>query len=96
MPHILVHGIVSHRDRQPYLQMDVDGRLVQLSMSQARQVAQDLTTMCARTEADAMLMKFFSNMDLPMEACAAMLQQFRDFRQELDLEKVERTSGEGT
>ena len=91
MSNIIVNGIVSHRDRQPYIQIDIDGHLVQMSMSQARNVARDIEVMCARTEADAMIHKFFSAKDYPEGAGAALMLAFRDFRAKLDQEDVEKT-----
>ena len=90
-PGILVNGIVSHRDFQPYLQVDVDGHLVQLTMAQARNVARDIEAMCARTEADAMIHRFFARNDFPAAAGAALMVEFRDFRMQLDADQVEKT-----
>jgi hypothetical protein len=58
-------------------------------MNQARQVAEDMLVMASRCEADAMILKFFSHFNLPMEAAAGMLEEFRDFRAGLDDEKIE-------
>jgi hypothetical protein len=89
---ILVNGLVSHRDKQPYVQILTEaGIICQLSMAETRQLAQDLLVMASRTEADAMLIMFFQQHDLPMEAAAAMLVEFRDFRAGLDDEKVDHT-----
>jgi hypothetical protein len=35
MSNILVNGMVSQRDKQPYIQIDIDGHLVQMSMAEA-------------------------------------------------------------
>lgn len=87
---ILINGIVSRRDKQPYLQMDVDGHLVQLSMARARNVARDIEAMCARTEADAMIHRFFDRKDFPEGAAQAIMVEFRDFRMKLDEEATEK------
>lgn len=89
---IIVNGVVARRDMQPYIQlMNAEGRtLGQLTMAMARAVAADIVQMCARTEADAMILKFFMAHDLPEEAAGALLVQFRDFRLALDQEKLER------
>jgi hypothetical protein len=87
---ILVNGLVAERDGLPYIHLDVNGRLVQLSMAEARQVAFDLLTMCGRTEADAMIVRFFKDQDLPQGAAVEMLVRFRDFRHDLDLSDKER------
>lgn len=87
---ILIGGIVSHRDRMPYVHMDVDGKLLQLSMAQARNVAFDLLRACGYAEADAMILKFFDTNQFPKDAAAALMVQFRDFRAELHSDAVER------
>ncbi len=84
MPHILVSGIVSQRDKRPYVHIDVDGHLVQLSMAEARGVANDILTQAFRAEADAMIHKFFDKQGYPEAAGAALMKEFRDFRSELD------------
>lgn len=92
MPNIVISGVVAVRNMQPYVQIFVDGNVIgQLSMSEARNVANDIVQMCARTEADAMIIKFFGEMDFPQGATAALLDQFRDFRSKLDHEPVTRT-----
>lgn len=50
--------------------------------------------MAARTEADAVILKFFSKdeLEMPETAVAAFMQEFRDFRAELDREVVEHSS----
>ena len=90
---IIVNGIVARRDFQPYIQlMNEDGHMLgQLTMAMARAVAADIVQMCARTEADAMILKFFlEELKSPEEAAAQLLMLFRDFRLELDGEKLQR------
>lgn len=85
-----VNGIVAQRDKQPYIQLSNEkGMIAQMSMAQARKIAMDILQMSARTEADAMIIKFFSRFELPEAAASQMLVEFRDFRAELDQEKVE-------
>jgi hypothetical protein len=87
-----VHSIVSQRDNQPYVQLsNEEGVIAQLSMAQARTIAQDILVMCSRAEADAMVLKFFDKNDFPEGAAAAIMTEFRDFRAALDNEKVERS-----
>jgi tagatose-1,6-bisphosphate aldolase len=87
-----VNGIVSNRDQQPYVQLSNEkGMIAQLSMSQARQIAMDMLVMASRTECDAMVVKFFSKLELPPQAASAMLVEFRDFRAELDDENIQHT-----
>lgn len=89
-----VNGIVSSRDKQPYIQLsNADKMIAQLSMSQARQIAHDILVMCSRTEADAMIMKFFSELSdgdeqKALHMSAAMMKEFRDFRANLDDEDI--------
>jgi hypothetical protein len=86
-----VNGVVAVRDGLPYIQLsNEEGMIAQLSMSEARQVADDILVMASRTEADAMIVKFFEQFDFPKEAASGMLIQFRDFRAQLDADKAER------
>jgi hypothetical protein len=88
---ITVDGIVAKRDKQPYVRLFADGKQIgQLSMAQARNIAMDILQMCARTEADAMIHKFFEKEGFPAQAGAALMLQFRDFRLSLDSEDVEK------
>lgn len=87
-----VNGIVAQRNGMPYIQLSNEKGLIgQLTMSQARQVANDIVIMCSRTEADAMIFKFFQKMELPIAGANAVMQDFRNFRFELDEEKAERS-----
>lgn len=85
-----VNGIVAVSDKKPYIQLSNDkGMIAQLSMGEARKVAHDILVMASRTEADAMLIKFFDKSDFPANSANTLLVDFRDFRHELDMEKVE-------
>jgi|SRR6188472_586721 len=87
---ISIEGIVARRDGQPYVVIfKGEERITQLSMAEARNIAHDLLTMCARTEADAMIHKYFSATQFPEEAGAAIMMEFREFRAKLDGEPVE-------
>jgi hypothetical protein len=89
--HFWVNGIVAARNKKPYVQLSTEkGVMAQFSMSEARQVASDILTMAARTEVDAMLLKFFDKQEFPEEAGAALMVAFRDFRAELDSEEATR------
>jgi|SRR5215831_7490786 len=84
-----VNGIVSNRDKQPYIQLSNEkGMIAQLSMGQARKIAMDILVMASRTEADAMLHLFLQKLGLP-QASAPLMMEFREFRAELDQEVVE-------
>jgi hypothetical protein len=94
MANILVGGIVAYRDKRPYVQIDVDGHMVQLSVAEARSVAVDIFRQASRAEADAMIYKYFAAHDLPETAAGKLMVDFRNFRSQLDSEKVE--SGESS
>lgn len=86
---LLVDGIVARRDHEPYVRLMLDGKpIVQLSMAEARKIAHDILILAARTEADAMILRFFSDNEYPAEAGAALMMAFRDFRLKLDREPV--------
>ena len=90
MSGFIVTGIVAARDKKPYIQLaNADRLIAQLSLAEARQIAQDILVMASRTEADAMLLKFFDKQEFPTGAGAALMVAFRDFRAMLDDEKVE-------
>jgi len=85
-----VDGIVAMRDKQPYLRLFMGGEQIgQVTMAAARKIAADIVQMCARTEADAMILTWFEKQGFPMAACAALMVEFRDFRRALDGETVE-------
>jgi hypothetical protein len=87
MPNIEIVGIVAARNKEPYVEYTVDGNRVQLTPSEARKIAGDLVLGASRAEADAMVLRFFADRDLPEAAAAAFLIDFRDFRLGLDLNK---------
>ena len=88
-----VNGIVAVRDGKPYIQLSNEkGKIAQLTMSQTRQIAMDMLVMASRSEADAMIFKWFRKNVFPDAAVAALMQDFRDFRAELDADKAERSS----
>ena len=88
---ISVEGIVSSRTKEPYVTLfKDDNQIAQLTMSQARNIAHDILTMCARTEADAMLIKFFGKHEFPDAAAVQLMHDFRVYRFELDQEPVEK------
>lgn len=100
MENISVEGIVSARDKKPYVCLfkQKEGKpaeqFAQLSIAEARNIAMDILIMCSRTEADAMIYEFFSKNKFPMEAAAALMYEFRQFRQNLDEEKITTTVSE--
>ncbi len=82
-----VNGIVAARDKMPYIILSKGmEQVAQMSMAQARNLANDLLLMASRTEADSMLLKFFTKQDYPDGAGAALMVEFRDFRAGLDSE----------
>ena len=82
--HVFVDGIVSSRDLEPYARITVNGEKAQLSIAEAHKIANDLLKIAARTEADAMVLSFFSSQNFPPGAGAAIMQEFRYFRQRQD------------
>jgi hypothetical protein len=88
---VYIDGIVAMRNAQPYVRIHVDGKIAQLSIAEARKIAADIVQMAARTEADAMIHKFFHGQGLPEGAHIAVMMAFRDFRLRLDEEPVEGT-----
>jgi hypothetical protein len=87
-----VNGVVAARDKQPYIQLSNEkGILAQMSMAEARQVAHDILVMCSRTEADAMILKFFDKEEFPKNAGPLIMMDFRDFRAALDDEAIGHT-----
>jgi hypothetical protein len=92
MGHLLVEGIVAARDKEPYVVLSNEkGRVWQLSVAEARKLAMDILQMAARTEADAMIIKFFEAQEFPAGAAGHLLVDFRDFRLRLDNQPVEGT-----
>jgi hypothetical protein len=87
--HVYVDGIVAARNHQPYIRLTVGSGDAQLTIAEAKKIANDLYSLAARTEADAMILKFFSEKEFPKEAGAAIMLSFREFRRELDEEPVE-------
>jgi hypothetical protein len=91
-----VNGIVAVRDGKPYIQLSNEkGIICQLSMSETRQVAQDMLVMASRTEADALLHSFVKSKGLPVQMSGELMVMFRDFRAKLDADKAERSEGSG-
>lgn len=90
--HVFVDGIVAARDKEPYVRLMVNGEKVQLNIAEAHKVARDLIVMAGRTEADAMVLRFFSNNQFPEGAAAAIMMDFRYFRQSQDDKGVEGTT----
>jgi len=93
---ISIEGIVAARDKRPYVVMFFKGQRAQLSIADARNVAMDILQMASRTEADAMILKFFERNEFPSGAAAAIMKDFRDFRLEMDSEPSETYTTEPT
>ena len=93
---ISVEGIVAARDKRPYVVMFFNGQRTQLTIADARNVAMDILQMASRTEADAMILKFFDKAEFPDGAAAALMVEFRGFRLELDTEPIETSCSEPT
>jgi hypothetical protein len=90
-----VNSIVAARNSKPYVQLSNDkGMIGQFTVSEARSIAHDLQLAASRAEADAMILRFFRRHDLPDGAAAQLMQDFRDFRHELDMEQVEKSESD--
>jgi hypothetical protein len=86
-----VNGIVAARNGLPYVQLANDkGMIGQFTVAEARSIAFDIIHTAANAEADAMLFKFFKEHDFPEEAFSGLMMAFRDFRHQLDMEKVDK------
>lgn len=87
-----VQGIVAQRDGQPYVQLADGERMIgQLTVAEARSIAQDLMVCASYAEADAMLHRFFKQMDFPMEALSALMMEFRNFRHQQAIKTVDKS-----
>lgn len=85
-----VQGIVAARNGQPYVQLSNEqGMIGQFTIAETRNVAFDLLRAASYAEADAMILKFFHKEEFPAGAAAAVMQEFREFRHQLDTAKVE-------
>lgn len=93
--HFFVSGIVAARDKKPYVQIATEhGIVAQLTLTQARAVAEDIQSSAGRAEADAMLHGFFAKMQFPDAALGELMVQFREFRAAIDDEGVKHTHRE--
>jgi hypothetical protein len=90
-----VNGIVAARNGLPYVQLSNDKGLIgQFTVAEARSIAFDIIHMAANAEADAMIIKFFNKNDFPAEAFGALMMDFRDFRHQLEMEKVDKSQSD--
>lgn len=89
--HVFVDGIVSSRDQEPYVRLIVNGEKAQLTIAEAHKIALDVLKISARTEADAMVFRFFEDQQFPKGAAAAIMNEFRYYRQRQDEKAVEGT-----
>ena len=89
---IVVNGLVAKRDKEPYIQlMDDQGTIfAQLTIRMAQSIAMDMLVMAARTEMDAAMYKFASEMGMDSELASRLIVSMRDYRHKLDQEKLER------
>jgi hypothetical protein len=87
--HLFVDGIVAARDHEPYVRVVINGEKAQLSIAEAHKVAHDILKIAARTEADAVVLRFFSDKQFPKGAGVAIMRDFRDYRYQQDEKKVE-------
>lgn len=76
-------SMVSSRNREPYVRMAVNGDLenaIQLNVVAARQISAQLIEAASAAEADALVFRFFSSRELPDEAIAMLIYDFRRYR----------------
>ena len=59
-------------------------KLHSFQIAEAKNFANDILVMCSRSEADAMIHKFFNKQELPLHAATLIMHEFREFRMELD------------
>jgi hypothetical protein len=92
MANFWVSGIVSQRDKEPYVQLaNENGLIAQLTMAQGRIIAMDILTQCSRAEMDAMVLKFMDKLGAGPDAGVAMMGEFREFRSVYDNEVLQHT-----
>jgi len=89
LQNISVEGIVAARNNEPYVVLFIGAARAQITIADARKIAADIVQMASRTEADAMIVKFFANQKLPQASVVRLMKDFRDFRLALDAEPVE-------
>jgi hypothetical protein len=83
---------VAARDKEPYVRLIINGEKAQLNVAEAHKIAVDLIKVAARTEADAMLFRFFTGNLFPPGAAAMLMKDFRYYRQTQDEKPVEQTT----
>jgi hypothetical protein len=87
---IEIEGLVA-LDKRPCIKLFRGPETIeQLTVPQARQLAYEILTLCARTEADAQISRFFAAHGLSETAAAEVMQDFRYFRVEIDADRPER------
>jgi len=86
-----VESAVTKEDREPLVVLTIEGKKVLFSIAQARKIAADIVQQAARSEADAMIFKFFNDSKYPVGAANALMFEFRLFRHKLDTEPIEST-----
>lgn len=88
-PGFSVESAVTKSDREPIVVLTIEGKQALFSVAQARKIAADIVQQAARSEADAMIYKFFDAQSFPLGAAEDLMLNFRLFRHELDAEAVE-------
>lgn len=84
---IFVLGIVSQRDKRPYVQLsDTNGMLAQVTANQARSIASDLYTMASRAEMDAIFLRFMTEkVGIGDDRAGMAMVDLRNYRHDLDM-----------
>ncbi len=86
-----VESAVTNPDKTPIVVLTIGGKRAIFSIAQARKIAADIVQHAARSEADAMIYRFFDDQKFPLGAAENLMFNFRLFRHELDTEAVEGT-----
>ncbi len=84
-----VESAVTNPDKTPIVVLTIGSHRAILTVAQARKIAADIVQHTARSEADAMIYRFFDNQKFPVGAAEGLMYNFRVFRHELDNEEVE-------
>ena len=85
MSNLLIKGIVPTKDKKPYIQVSSGKQIIaKLSVREARDFAHYIISVCSRTEADAMILRFFDKKEFPQTAGIVVMKEFQEFRLDLD------------
>jgi len=75
-----VSSIYGAKTREPLVQFSFDGKIIQMSPEQAREIAAHTMDAAASAEVDGMLYGFAEEEGMSLEAGAQLVEKFRKFR----------------